>query len=298
MRTFIVIFFLLISLIHVQSQSDSLAFVTADWKTEVIDQGVVWKSFHFKDSSVFNSKLHINIIEFKPYQSAFKLRVVTSDSLQLTSELVKVYSAIAGINGSFFRTRYHDAEYPEFTGTNRSVVYMMINGEKITDNILEKDSKRKNYQKGAIVIKDDNVLILKAVDSLIAWEVSIEGLDILTSGPMLLNQSVMEFITDIPFNMNRHPRTAIGKKPDGNIVLFVADGRSPSTYGLTIPELQLCMRWLGCSDALNLDGGGSSTMVVDEQDNNGVVNCPSDNKIFDHGGEREVANAILIVKSK
>jgi exopolysaccharide biosynthesis protein len=50
------------------------------------------------------------------------------------------------------------------------------------------------------------------------------------------------------------------------------------------------MSWLGCRDALNLDGGGSSTMVFDGN----IVNHPSDNKKFDHQGERVVANAIVV----
>jgi exopolysaccharide biosynthesis protein len=56
------------------------------------------------------------------------------------------------------------------------------------------------------------------------------------------------------------------------------------------------MKWLSCVDALNLDGGGSSTMVIRGQPNNGVVNYPSDNKKFDHEGEREVANALVVLE--
>jgi exopolysaccharide biosynthesis protein len=52
------------------------------------------------------------------------------------------------------------------------------------------------------------------------------------------------------------------------------------------------MRWLGCSSAINLDGGGSSTMYIKDS---GVVNYPSDNNQHDHEGERPVSNAILIL---
>ena len=43
---------------------------------------------------------------------------------------------------------------------------------------------------------------------------------------------------------------------------------------------------LNCKDAINFDGGGSTTMYIQNQPENGVVNYPSDNKIFDHAGER------------
>jgi exopolysaccharide biosynthesis protein len=52
------------------------------------------------------------------------------------------------------------------------------------------------------------------------------------------------------------------------------------------------MRWLGCTEAINLDGGGSSTMYIKD---NGVVNYPSDNNRHDHEGQRPVSNAILLL---
>lgn len=280
------------------SQSDSLLFTRSQWKSEELTEGVIWKSFHFQDTSLFDANLNINFIEFEPLESPFKLKISTSDSLQKTSELSENDDALAAVNGSFFRMKADDIKNPDMIGKNRSVVYMRINGEKITDNILEKGNKRKNYQKGAIVIQDDDVLILKAIDSLISWEASIDGLDILTSGPMLLKDGLLESVSDEAFNKNRHPRTAIGKKQDGTIILFVVDGRSSYSYGLSIPELQKCLYWIGCVDALNLDGGGSTTMYINNKDFKGVINCPSDNKVFDHEGERAVANAILIVKRK
>ena len=77
---------------------------------------------------------------------------------------------------------------------------------------------------------------------------------------------------------------------DGTVVFVVVDGRLPEAAGVSTTELSLIMSWLGCRDALNLDGGGSSTMVFDGN----VVNHPSDNKKFDHQGERVVANAIVV----
>mgnify|MGYP002528189054 CR=1 FL=1 len=57
----------------------------------------------------------------------------------------------------------------------------------------------------------------------------------------------------------RNPRTAIGYTKDNNLILLTADGREGSSIGLTLNELAKLMKDLGCVNAMNLDGGGSST---------------------------------------
>jgi hypothetical protein len=83
----------------------------------------------------------------------------------------------------------------------------------------------------------------------------------------------------------RNPRTAIGVRKDGLVVVAVVDGHFPDeSIGLTIEELRTLMAALGAADAVNLDGGGSSAMVVRDQ----LVNHPSD-----RDGERKIGDAIL-----
>jgi hypothetical protein len=90
------------------------------------------------------------------------------------------------------------------------------------------------------------------------------------------------------FANNRHPRTAAGIRKDGRLALVTVDGRQPAkSAGMTIAELTALMLELGCDEAINLDGGGSTTMVV----NGNVVNSPSD-----AAGERAVSDALLILK--
>jgi Phosphodiester glycosidase len=84
----------------------------------------------------------------------------------------------------------------------------------------------------------------------------------------------------------RQPRTAIGVTATGKILLVVIDGRRPGwSRGATLGELRTILRDLGAVDAMNLDGGGSSEMVVRGE----VVNRPSD------GHERRITNAVLIL---
>jgi len=85
----------------------------------------------------------------------------------------------------------------------------------------------------------------------------------------------------------RHPRTGIGVTEDGTVVLMVVDGRSRRSVGMTLYRLALTFASLGATDAMNLDGGGSSAMWIAGR---GVVNRPSD-----PGGERRVVNALLVL---
>jgi exopolysaccharide biosynthesis protein len=88
----------------------------------------------------------------------------------------------------------------------------------------------------------------------------------------------------------RHPRTAIGFSRDTTQLLLLAvDGRSPKSAGLTLVELANLMRALGAWDAMNFDGGGSTTMVI----GGAIVNTPSD-----AAGEREVGSALAIVRKR
>jgi len=87
------------------------------------------------------------------------------------------------------------------------------------------------------------------------------------------------------FVASRHPRTLAGVRADGKLLLVTVDGRRPGwSTGMTLFEAARLMRSLGARDALNLDGGGSSTMTVRGE----VVNRPSD-----RGGERRVSNAVV-----
>lgn len=87
------------------------------------------------------------------------------------------------------------------------------------------------------------------------------------------------------FAMDRHPRTAVGYNRDGDVWMVVVDGRTPFSRGANLSELQDVMLNLGCSEALNLNGGGASTLAVLGL----VMNRPSD-----AGEERPLANALML----
>jgi len=89
---------------------------------------------------------------------------------------------------------------------------------------------------------------------------------------------------------SRHPRTAIGAAPDGRLMLFVCEGRNMTkgVPGFTSEEVARILKDAGCVEALNLDGGGSSCMLI----NNKETIKPSD------GAQRPVASVVLLKERK
>lgn len=123
---------------------------------------------------------------------------------------------------------------------------------------------------------------------------------IVGGAPILVRSSRM--LTDFSsektiksFLYKKHARTAIGILPNGHFVLVAVDGTNRyffSNLGFSIPDLANFMSDIGCKEALNLDGGGSTTMVL--QGN--VINTPCGELTDDKGNYvREVSDAILVI---
>ena len=88
------------------------------------------------------------------------------------------------------------------------------------------------------------------------------------------------------FSNQRNPRTFAGTDASGRTLIATVDGRSTLSLGTSLVETATLARALGMRDALNLDGGGSTTMVVGGR----VINSPSD-----PAGERPVGDALLVL---
>lgn len=119
-------------------------------------------------------------------------------------------------------------------------------------------------------------------------QVSTGGVvEMLGGSPTLVRDGHREF-PDNPddFTRNRHPRTMVGWTAEGELLLVTADGRQPGySVGMSLGEASDLMLGLGAVEALNLDGGASTTFVV----NSGVVNRPSG------GPERAVSSALVLL---
>jgi hypothetical protein len=112
-------------------------------------------------------------------------------------------------------------------------------------------------------------------------------LDTVGGDPLLVTRGVAVAPASCPsYFCDRNPRTGVGFTPAGHALLVVVDGRRDGwSDGMTLLEFANLFVYLGATRALNLDGGGSSTMVVGGR----VVNRPSD------GQERWVSSAVLVM---
>jgi exopolysaccharide biosynthesis protein len=114
--------------------------------------------------------------------------------------------------------------------------------------------------------------------------------DVVAGVPQLIKNGRIEITweqekSSKAFVETRHPRTAVAKLKDGKFLMVTVDGRSEESAGIGLEELAKLLLEFGAVDAMNLDGGGSTTMFL----NGKVVNRPSDKE-----GERRVSDAILV----
>ncbi len=142
-------------------------------------------------------------------------------------------------------------------------------------------------RRGASIAVESDLLPLLS-DSEGEWQ---KAEYIVSGGPLLLwkgrrlEEPEKESISRV-FFLARHPRTAVGVKTDGTLLFVTVDGRQPAeSVGMSIPELTDLMLELGSLSAVNLDGGGSTTMVIEGR----IVNRPSGSE-----GARRNADAILL----
>ena len=268
---------------QVDYSNDSIRVVNAEWRVDSLD-GFTLKRYHFDEGTLFCSAQQLFVIEI-PANSKRKLAFVCDTALTEVSTLAERNGALAAVNGSYFDM---DLGNP--------ICYLRINGETLGENTPGKNDsvRRKYYQHATLALRGGRPRLC-VPDSNRFWEESMKDSNIMTAGPMLLRKGkLVPQRNDRSFVTQRHNRTALGIRRDGTTVLLVADGRfKHQSEGLSLPELELVMRWLGCRDAINLDGGGSSTMYI--RDAEGVVNYPSDNRCYDHDGQRPVSNAILLL---
>lgn len=289
MKKILLLFFMLFTL-GVKGQNDSTTFSAASWNTKSVSAGIDHKWVHFSSGELFASSQFISVIEIKPGSDA-RIEIFASPVLKETSLMASESGAIAAINGSFFKFNYtHNTE------DYNSVDYIRKENRQLAPNTVT-GNKRAMHQLGAIAIFNGELYILKA-DELKEWEKYIQAQEVITTGPILRVAGRDLKLDKSSFYTARHPRSAVGKKADGTILLLTADGRNAQAAGVSLTELQQIMKWLGADYAINLDGGGSTTMYVAGGSDNGVVNHPSDNKLFDNMGQRKVANAILVHKTR
>ena len=123
----------------------------------------------------------------------------------------------------------------------------------------------------------------------LTWALGWAGvLDAIGGSPVLMREGAVMVSACSGYVCQRHPRTGAGVMPNGDILLVTVDGRQSGSVGMNIVEFARLFKRLGAESAINLDGGGSSTMFLKGR----VVNSPSD------GSERAVVSSLLVLPTR
>ena len=280
-KQFTFLFILLCSLtvsLFAQTEKDSIVIVSAQWEITKTSDQIVHKRSIFTD--LYKGPQYINIIEI-PSSKKLHFDIAVSEMKQ-TSLISREHQALASINGSFYNMK-----------EGFSVCYLG-KGKEVIDTTQNHLFARCT---GAVYVHKKKTRIFP-------WNKEIENEykqrkgATLVSGP-LLRQNGKDVWNDEndSFNKTKHPRSAIFTTKDKKTVFITVDGRRKgNATGVSIAELTHLIRILGGHDALNLDGGGSTTLWLEDAPENGVLNSPSDNGKFDHQGERKIPNIIYVYK--
>lgn len=249
------------------------------WRSETISTGLIWKNA--LADSLYGHPQHLNLLEADMRRFRIGL-VFRTDSLIRTSRQAADAGTLAAVNAGFFDTR-----------AGGSVTFMKIGGRVINVSMPKHVQEQSEILRGAWLLDRKGRARVEAAgpDSVYF---SKKYYTVLLTGPLLIQNGERIALADRPFNTNRHPRTCACTTSSGALLLLTVDGRSAESHGMSLPELTDLLLELDCRHAVNFDGGGSTTMWLAGRSFNGVVNMPSDNKRFDHEGERPVANAVVI----
>lgn len=192
---------------------------------------------------------------------------------ETTSQIAENFNAVAAINGGAFTDTSSTVQWTGNGGTPSGVI---INQGKIIYSDINDDEERECMaitNEGRLLVGEYTISELKKLKVMEA--VSFE--------PTLVKNGKK---IPIAKDWGIAPRTAIGQREDGSILLMVIDGRSLlSGMGASMKEVQELMIKYGAVSAINLDGGKSSTMYLNDE----VINNPSDSL-----GERAIPSAIIV----
>jgi len=208
-------------------------------------------------------------------------RIVVGYSSQMpkagetTSAIAKRNGAVGAINAGGFIDQ-------GWTGTGGAPMGFIIHDGKVVYNQI----KNENVKQDTVAFTDKGMLIVgkHSISQLKKYGVK-EGVSF--GPPLIVNGKPT--ITKGDGGWGIAPRTAIGQRENGEVLLLVIDGRSLKSLGATLKDVQDILLYYGAVNAANLDGGSSTTMYF----NGKVINNPSDKL-----GERTVPTVFMVMPAK
>lgn len=284
--------------------ADQAAFDAIQWHWIPLGRGA---EAAFAQADLFDSRQSIAIVRYPMRRLRSDVLVAEDSTAAVTSALATRAGAMAAINGSYFKRGPKNGTYVKDAGAVvgstgaeetfrcNGIVVFPRGGRKVeifTCDRPERYAYASRKAADALVsgpMLTENGHLVRYGDSLAVYQETVERL---ADGSWRREEAMRPVPRRswIYFYDWRHPRTMMGTTRDGMVYLVVVDGRFPGEAdGMTILEMSYLAHWLGLRDAINLDGGGSSTLWSGET---GVLNNPCDNKRYDHAGERRVPNIV------
>lgn len=283
----------------------------AGWKADTLAQGCVWYNFEAVDD-VSGARQIVNVLEVDMTSGRYKLDFAYKAESDTLSAFIRTRSN-AGINVLGGVNANYEAE----------AVYMRFNGLNVAEVSLPSNHLRFWKHEGAVLgYKDGEVKIhlsdrkdgVKAIQNY----KNSSAVNIIASAPSLIEdyenigsnfvdqKRLTEQYASLDYEDKdkhqgvRHPRTAVALTGDGDLLLITVDGRwTGQAEGMNADELtRFLIKYFNPRYALNMDGGGSTTMCVKGrgQKETNVVNYPTDNGQFNHWGQRR-REAHLIIET-
>jgi hypothetical protein len=253
--------------------------VGAEWSEVPVGEGVVWRARRYNDGGGDQA---VHAVDVDLGVEGVSIEVFDPNGCQTVGAAAEALAVrpVAGVNSSFFNTS---------DGVCTSTVFMKNAGTVLaTGGGAAFGLTRDDQGMVAIIGGGDwpEVHTGQAGRGLL-----VEG-GVPTQGDAAWGEQGLggSFI-DI------NPRTLAGYRDDGTMVLATADGRHAGALGMGLDALALlAAEDLGCTGAVNWDGGGSSTMWVADMTPNGVVNYPSDAgaETTDHSGSRPSGGHVFV----
>lgn len=239
-------------------------------KIEMIRPGVEWKSTL---TTWKGQPRSLNVVTIAPSEVK-NLGVAYPSALTKTSVQCNDAGAILGVNAQYF-------------SGSRTREYLRIDGE---EKFIGEPGRSTVFAGGALVLNEGKARIRKTAGN--EGAKALTGSTVMCAGPLLIEDGYLETIsTSTTHNTENHPRTVVGVKRDGSVILATIDGRfEGKAIGMPSMLVQEYMLLLGADSALNLDGGGSTTMWIKDK---GVVNHTCDGS-WDAKVERKVSSILYL----
>ncbi len=273
----------------------------ADWKIDTLRKDVIWYQYSSTTNPEFANQ-NVNVVSFNPKAKlGYAVLAYEKEKDSLSVFASKIPGALAGINATYFIEKKDSADYMHLrlkgedlqqVKVPKSSIYWWKHQGMMTFNNEGTQFNIQFSPENFASVKSEN--IITGAPMLIA-DYKPVGLTFADTSGLKLDLKKLHYEHYLKHQGVRHPRTAVAVTKTGKLLLITVDGRNAAAKGMSAKELtQFLVRYFNPKSAMNIDGGGSTMMWIKGQIPNGIVNYPTDNKKFDHYGQRKVETALLI----